>query len=208
MKATQRKAGYAALSIGALLGLAVFSAGFAEPGNEQAAPAVVKRQKTYIVQMASDPIASYQGRTPGLAATKPAAGKKLNPSSPAYKNYAAHLEKLHDQALASVGGGAKVYDYNVVFNGFAAVLTSYLVGIALGGLITFSFAHGLVGWPSDGATAVTPDTADERASEEPETEIGGGPHRPLRPGSERAGEARAEARALAAVVPPSSAPSV
>ena len=122
MKATQRRAGYAAISISALLGLAVFSAGFAEPRNEQAAPAV-KRQKTYIVQMASEPIASYEGRIAGLAATKPAAGKKLNPASAAFKNYAAHLEKVHDQALAAVGGGAKVYDYNVVFNGFAAVLT-------------------------------------------------------------------------------------
>jgi subtilisin family serine protease len=122
MKATQRKTGYAAISVGALLGLAVFSAGLAEPRNEQAAPAV-KRQKTYIVQMANDPIASYQGRTPGLAATKPAPGRKVDPASAAYKSYAAHLEKLHDQALAAVGGGAKVYDYNVVFNGFAAVIT-------------------------------------------------------------------------------------
>jgi subtilisin family serine protease len=122
MKATQRRAGYAALSISALLGVAVFSAAFAVPRNEQAAPAV-KRQKTYIVQMANDPITSYQGRIAGLAATKPAAGKKLNPSSAAFKNYAAHLEKLHDQALAAVGGGAKVYDYKVVFNGFAAVLS-------------------------------------------------------------------------------------
>jgi hypothetical protein len=46
MKATQRRTSYAAVSIGALLGLAVFSAGFAEPRNEQTAPAAVKRQKT------------------------------------------------------------------------------------------------------------------------------------------------------------------
>ncbi|HSC09088.1 MAG TPA: S8 family serine peptidase, partial [Steroidobacteraceae bacterium] len=122
MKATQRRASYAATPIGALLALVVFSAALAAPRNEQAAPAP-KRQKTYIVQMANDPIAAYKGRIAGLAATKPAPGQKVNPSSAAYKNYAAHLEKLHDQVLAAVGGGAKVYDYNVVFNGFAAVLT-------------------------------------------------------------------------------------
>jgi subtilisin family serine protease len=122
MKATQRRASSAAFSISALLGVAVFSAALAAPRNEQAAPAV-KRQKTYIVQMANDPIASYQGRIAGLAATKPAPGKKVDPSSAAYKSYGAHLEKLHDQVLAAVGGGTKVYDYNVVFNGFAALLT-------------------------------------------------------------------------------------
>jgi subtilisin family serine protease len=122
MKAIQRRASYAAIPVGALLGLAVFSAGFAEPRNEQATPAV-KRQKTYIVQMANDPIATYEGRIAGLAATKAAPGQKLNPQSQAYRNYAAHLEKVHDEVLASVGGGNKVYDYNVVFNGFAAVLT-------------------------------------------------------------------------------------
>ena len=123
MKATQRRAGYAATSIGVLLGLAVFSAGWVDSANGQGAPAAKSRQKTYIVQMAADPIASYKGGVRGLAATKPATGRKVDPQSAAFKNYAAHLQALHDQALAAVGGGAKVYDYNVVFNGFAAVLT-------------------------------------------------------------------------------------
>jgi subtilisin family serine protease len=106
-----------------MLGLAIFSAGFAAPRSDQAAPAAKPRQKTYIVQMAADPIATYQGRIAGLAATKPAAGAKVDPQSAAYKNYAAHLKSLHDQALNAVGGGTKVYDYQVVFNGFAAVLS-------------------------------------------------------------------------------------
>lgn len=92
------------------------------------------------------------------------------------------------------------------------VVIGGLVGIALGGLITFSFAHGFVGWPSDRAPAATPELQDVRAKDEPEAEaeaeVGSPAHRPLRPGSERAGKARAEARALAAVVPPSSDPSV
>lgn len=123
MKATKRTA-YAAISVSAMLGLAVSSSGFAESSDDQAAPAVKPRHKTYIVQMASQPIASYQGGVRGLVATKPAPGRKVDPQSPAYQSYAAHLQALHDQALLAVGGGAKVYDYNVAFNGFAAVLTS------------------------------------------------------------------------------------
>jgi hypothetical protein len=90
------------------------------------------------------------------------------------------------------------------------VVIGGLVGIALGGLITFSFAHGLVGWPSDRAPAVEPDDAgtDDEVEPEAEPELGAVPHRPLRPGSERAGKARDQARALAAVVPQSSEPSV
>jgi hypothetical protein len=88
------------------------------------------------------------------------------------------------------------------------VVIGGLVGIALGGLITFSFAHGFVGWPSDRASTDAPELQDVRAPDEPEAEVGARPHRPLRPGSERAGKARADARALAAVVPPSSDPSV
>lgn len=88
------------------------------------------------------------------------------------------------------------------------VVIGGLVGIALGGLITFSFAHGLVGWPSDRAPAVEPEPDDAGIDDEAEPELGAVPQRPLRPGSERAGKARDEARALAAVVPQSSEPSV
>ena len=88
------------------------------------------------------------------------------------------------------------------------VVIGGLVGIALGGLITFSFAHGLVGWPSDRAPAVAPQAEDASAEDEADLEVGVLPHRPLRPGSERAGKARAEAHAIAAVVPHSAEPSV
>ena len=88
------------------------------------------------------------------------------------------------------------------------VVIGGLVGIALGGLITFSFAHGLVGWPGNAAPAVTPEADDAAEHDEVDTEVGVAPHRPLRPGSERAGKARRDARALAAAVPPTSDPAV
>jgi subtilisin family serine protease len=78
---------------------------------------------TYIVQMLESPAVAYGGGVSGLAATKPGKGKKLDPSSSAVTKYSAHLESKHDQALAKVGGGTKVYDYSISYNGFTANLT-------------------------------------------------------------------------------------
>jgi subtilisin family serine protease len=124
MKTTQRKLGRTAVSLAIFLGLAAFNAGFADTADGvKATPAAKHRHRVYIVQMGSDPIASYDGRIRGLAATKPGSGEKVDPQSTNYQRYSEHLQALHDQALIAVGGGQKVYDYNVVFDGFAAVLT-------------------------------------------------------------------------------------
>ena len=86
------------------------------------------------------------------------------------------------------------------------VVIGGLVGIALGGLITFSFAHGVLAWePSEGTTEPAP---TEKASTRDEVDAGFAPHRPLRPGSDRVGKARAKAAALAAAAPRSDAPAV
>lgn len=124
MKVKQRKVGHAAISLATMLGLAAFSASFADTADDmKAEPAAKQRQKVYIIQMGGEPIASYQGSISGLAATKPNRGERVNPQSSAYQRYATHLQALHDRALTDVGGGKKVYDYSVVFDGFAAVLT-------------------------------------------------------------------------------------
>src|SRR5205823_4966692 len=60
----------------------------------------------------------------GLRATKPGKGKRTDPNDPAVMNYAAYLDSRHDDALAAVGGGRKLYDYRYALNGFAAQLTS------------------------------------------------------------------------------------
>jgi hypothetical protein len=77
----------------------------------------------YIVQLVDKPVVAYEGDIPGLKATKPAQGKKINPNSPAVVNYVEYLNSKHDEVLAKAGGGQKVHDYFYSFNGFAAELT-------------------------------------------------------------------------------------
>ncbi len=77
----------------------------------------------YIVQMAEVPVVSYAGGTNGLSATKPNRGQKIDPLNAAVVQYAAYLDARHDQSLAAVGGGRKIYDYHYTFNGFAVELT-------------------------------------------------------------------------------------
>jgi subtilisin family serine protease len=84
-----------------------------------------KQEATYLVWMADDPIATYDGGISGYAATRPARGEKVNPNSRAYQRYEQYLDGTHDDALDRAGAdGAKMYDYSVVFNGFAAELTA------------------------------------------------------------------------------------
>jgi subtilisin family serine protease len=78
---------------------------------------------TFIVRMADEPATAYKGGIKGYAATKPGAGKKIDPDAPAVAGYRGYLASRHDAALAAVGGAAKVYSYGYVFNGFAAKLT-------------------------------------------------------------------------------------
>lgn len=75
----------------------------------------------YIVMLAEQPAASYEGSTPGLPATKPAPGKKLDPSKGEVKNYRAHLE----QKQAEVAGKQNVKmgrQFSAAVNGFPAAL--------------------------------------------------------------------------------------
>ena len=108
-------------SLGALGALAVLAAlvlSVAASGADNSAS-----KRTYIVQMLEDPAVAYEGGTAGIPATKPGKGKKLDRSSGAVQQYAAHLKGKHDNALEKVGGAKKVYDYSISYNGFAAELT-------------------------------------------------------------------------------------
>lgn len=93
--------------------------GLAEEINEAKAEAV------YIVQMDSDPAVVYDGDIRGLPATAPDQGEKFNPNSGAAQRYRSHLTEVHDASLQAVGGGEKLYDYWVSFDGFAAKLTGH-----------------------------------------------------------------------------------
>jgi len=79
--------------------------------------------KTYIVQTALEPVVAYDGGTAGLAATKPAKGEKIDPTSAKVVKYADYLALRHNGLLDKVGGGDKLYDYFYSYDGFAARLT-------------------------------------------------------------------------------------
>jgi subtilisin family serine protease len=78
----------------------------------------------YIVQLADRPVATYDGSIKGYKATQPVNGKKIDPYANDVINYMSYLTSRHDQALAQVGGGKKLYSFGYVFNGFAAELTA------------------------------------------------------------------------------------
>ena len=80
----------------------------AEPGKVQGKGPT---NKAYIVRMADAPVVAYDGGVAGLQATRPGKGQKINPNSAAVTRYAAYLDGKHNAALASVGGGNKLYSY-------------------------------------------------------------------------------------------------
>jgi hypothetical protein len=97
------------------------------------------------------------------------------------------------------------------------VVIGGIVGVALGGLLTASFAHGLLQWRgADGERPDAPaadadheaDEADEADEAAVRSDAGVVPHRPLRPGSESTGRARAKAGQIAAATIDAARPSV
>ena len=94
-----------------------------KPSSPDAASAVPENG-VYIVQMAAAPVASYTGDIAGYRTTKPSQGHKVDPLAADTVRYVSYLKGKHDEALRKVRGGAKVYDYAMSFNGFAAKLTT------------------------------------------------------------------------------------
>lgn len=80
-------------------------------------------KKVFIVQMAEEPVATYQGGDSRFAATKPKTGQKIDSGSQAVTSYSAHLKSQHARILAQSKGGEILYDYVHSFNGFAAKLS-------------------------------------------------------------------------------------
>lgn len=79
--------------------------------------------KTYIVQLADAPVATYQGGVAGLAATRPIAGRKLDISAGHVRAYLGYLNRRSTIELARIGSAPVVHRYGLAFNGFAAQLT-------------------------------------------------------------------------------------
>jgi subtilisin family serine protease len=77
----------------------------------------------YIVVLAGKPAALYDGGTPGLAATKPQPGRKLDADRPEVQQYQAHLEGQQDSVAGAEGIQIK-RKYTAAINGFSADLTA------------------------------------------------------------------------------------
>src|SRR5262245_48636529 len=80
----------------ATLGLPTF--GSAEPGRAgRGGPGASSRVVGIVVKLQDDPVASYQGTRPGLAATSPPApgAARVGRGGPAVQAYRAHLAQKH-----------------------------------------------------------------------------------------------------------------
>jgi subtilisin family serine protease len=77
----------------------------------------------YIVVLAAKAAAAYEGETPGLLATKPQDGRKLDVDGPNYRAYDAHLRKTQ-QDVATQQGVTPTKQFTAALNGFTADLTA------------------------------------------------------------------------------------
>jgi subtilisin family serine protease len=80
-------------------------------------------RRPYIVQLVDKPAATYTGGVSGLAATRPAAGQRLNVDASSVRNYISYLQTKQADVLATIDKAQVTHEYKVVFNGFAAMLT-------------------------------------------------------------------------------------
>ncbi|MBC8056569.1 MAG: S8 family serine peptidase, partial [Rhizobiales bacterium] len=79
--------------------------------------------KTYIVQLADTPVATYNGSVSGYAATQPTAGRKLDVNATAVRAYVGYLDAKRSNALALINPANVLHEYQYAFNGFAAKMS-------------------------------------------------------------------------------------
>jgi hypothetical protein len=85
--------------------------------------AAFELRRPYIVQLTDKPIASYTGEVSGYAATQPAPGQRLDLGSTEVQLYGDYLNQKKAAVTSAIAGAPITYNYNVVMNGFAAMLT-------------------------------------------------------------------------------------
>jgi subtilisin family serine protease len=102
-------------------------AAFAAPSNSVipgvSQPVTHLTAGRYIVTLADEGVATYDGGVNGFSATAPDPGKKLNPRSAAARQYAKYLAEQQKEVAASVGASID-YSYTLALNGFAADLSA------------------------------------------------------------------------------------
>ena len=80
-------------------------------------------RRPYIVQLQDQPAATYTGGIGGLAATQPAAGVAFDYRSRNVQDYVRYLGDRKNDVLVTVANAPVIATYDVVLNGFAAMLT-------------------------------------------------------------------------------------
>ena len=115
----------AALAVGLSLALAatMTPSAVAAPSSPVPLPApAAATPGRYIVSLAQDPIATYDGDVAGLRATRPTDGRRVDANSTAATRYRSYLTKRQTEVAASVGA-KPVRRYAVSLNAFTATLT-------------------------------------------------------------------------------------
>src|SRR5690606_11352033 len=97
----------------------------AVPAAALAQPAADSELAPFVVLMAAEPAAAYEGGVPGLAATSPGPGEQLDPSAPEVQESVEHLEREQDEAVAAadIPASAKLESVAYALIGFSAALT-------------------------------------------------------------------------------------
>ncbi len=85
--------------------------------------AQAQERRSYIVQLADKPAASYTGHVAGLPATKPAPGARIDVGAADVQAYLSYLDTRQAAVAGTVSAAEITHQYNVVFNGFSALLT-------------------------------------------------------------------------------------
>ncbi|MDQ2820606.1 MAG: S8 family serine peptidase [Pseudomonadota bacterium] len=80
-------------------------------------------RRAYIVQLQAEPAATYKGDVAGLTATQPAPGAAFDYHSAPVQDYVQYLGAKKSEVLATIAGATVIADYDVVLNGFTAMLT-------------------------------------------------------------------------------------
>lgn len=76
----------------------------------------------YIVVLADQPEAAYNGNLAGYPATRPGPGKTFQ-AGRAAQRYRGYLEGRQNQVLSTIGSPKKIYSYTTALNGFTANLS-------------------------------------------------------------------------------------
>lgn len=124
-----RKATALAVGLPLLLTSLAMSPATAAPAGQDTAitakntAATEYRDGRYIVVLAAKAAAAYEGETPGLMATKPQNGRKLDAGSPSYQAYDAHLRKVQRE-VAAEQGVTPAKQFTAALNGFTAELSA------------------------------------------------------------------------------------